>query len=356
MEILKIGKNIVGKGQKTYFIADIAANHDGSLKRAKKLIRLCAKAGANAAKFQHFKAETIVSDEGFKKIGKLTHQSKWKKSVFEVYKDASIKFSWTKELLKECKKNKIDFFTAPYDLDYVDKVNKFVPAFKIGSGDITWKEILIKIAKKNKPVLLATGASAKSEVIQAVKCIRRYNKKLILMQCNTNYTNSNKNFEHINLNVLREFSNMFKRNIILGLSDHTSGHATVLGAITLGAKVIEKHFTDDNNRSGPDHKFSMNPKSWNEMVRATRELEKSFGNGKKKVEDNEQQSVIVQRRGVWAKKDIKKNEKISFKNCSFLRPCPKNSISLFKFENYLGKKARKNIKKNNIISDKCIKF
>ena len=106
METLKIGKNTVGKGQKTYFIADIAANHDGSLKRAKKLIRLCAKAGANAAKFQHFKAETIVSDEGFKKIGKLTHQSKWKKSVFEVYKDASIKFSWTKELLKECKKIK----------------------------------------------------------------------------------------------------------------------------------------------------------------------------------------------------------------------------------------------------------
>ena len=132
----------------TYFIADIAANHDGNLKRAKKLIRLAAKSGANAAKFQHFKAETIVSDYGFKKLGKLTHQSKWKKSVFEVYKDASINFKWTSELSKECKKNNIDFMTSPYDLDYVDKVEKHIVAYKIGSGDITWKEIIKKIEKK----------------------------------------------------------------------------------------------------------------------------------------------------------------------------------------------------------------
>ena len=105
----KIGNSNISKNSKTYFIADIAANHDGNLSRAKKLIKLCAKAGANAAKFQHFKAETIVSDAGFKKIGKITHQSKWKKSVFETYKDASINFGWTKELKKECDKNNIDF-------------------------------------------------------------------------------------------------------------------------------------------------------------------------------------------------------------------------------------------------------
>ena len=145
--------------KKTYFIADIAANHDGSLARAKKLIKLCAQAGANAAKFQHFKAETIVSDYGFEKMKKLSHHKKWKKSVFEVYKKASIDPKWNSSLSKECKKYKIDYMTAPYDLEYVVDVKNYISAYKIGSGDITWKKILIKIAKQKKPIILATGAS-----------------------------------------------------------------------------------------------------------------------------------------------------------------------------------------------------
>ncbi len=348
--------NFFNKNNKTYFIADIAANHDGSLARAKKLIRLCAKAGADAAKFQHFKAETIISPQGFEKIGKITHQKKWKKSVFQVYKDASIKFEWTKHLRVECKKNKIDFLTAPYDLSYVDKVNKFIPAYKIGSGDITWKEIITKIAKKNKPVLLATGASSIKDVKKAVHQILKYNKKLILMQCNTNYTNSSENFKFINLNVLNSYKKIFKDKIVLGLSDHTPGSSTVLGAIALGAKVIEKHFTDDNNREGPDHKFSMNPLTWKQMVKSSRELELSMGDGEKKIENNEKQSVIVQRRGAWLIKNKKKNEKLNIEDCVFLRPCPKNSISIFDINKYLGKKFKKNLKKNSLLTDSCLKY
>ena len=144
---------------------------------------MAAKAGADAAKFQHFKAETIVSDLGFRNLKKkLSHQSKWKKSVFQVYKDASINFAWTKGLKKQCKKYNIDFMTAPYDLDYVDKVNKYIPAYKIGSGDITWLEIIKKIANKKKPVIIATGASSLEDVLRAVKTIKKYNKKLWL--CN----------------------------------------------------------------------------------------------------------------------------------------------------------------------------
>ena len=147
---IKLGKKIISNNSKTYFIADIAANHDGKISRAKKLIRLCAKAGANAAKFQHFKAETIVSDAGFRSLGKIAHQKKWKKSVFEIYKEASINPSWSVILKKECKKNRIDYMTAPYDLDYVDEVKKDIVAYKIGSGDITWKKIIKKISKKKK--------------------------------------------------------------------------------------------------------------------------------------------------------------------------------------------------------------
>ena len=174
MNSFKIGKKKISNNSKTYFIADIAANYDGSLSRALKLIKLAAKAGANAAKFQHFKAETIVSDKGFKALGKkFAHQSKWKKSVFEVYSDASINFSWTPLLQKQCKKYKIDFFTSPYDLELVDKVNKYVVAYKIGSGDITWLDIIKKISKKKKPVIIATGAADKRDVIRAVNIIKK---------------------------------------------------------------------------------------------------------------------------------------------------------------------------------------
>jgi len=354
MKKFKIGNTHIGDNSKIYFIADIAANHDGNLFRAKKLIRMCAKAGANAAKFQHFKAETIVSEAGFINIGKITHQSKWKRSVFQVYKDASINPEWTRELKKECNKNKIDFLTSPYDLNYVDEVNKFISAYKIGSGDITWKEIIIKIAKKKKPVLLACGASTLKETVDAANLILKHNNKLILMQCNTNYTNSLKNFEYLNLNVLKQFKKIFKERLILGLSDHTPGHASVLGAITLGAKVIEKHFTDNNFRNGPDHAFSLNPKTWREMVTASRYLEKSLGDGRKKLESNEKQSVIVQRRGVWIKKHIKKGEKLKKSHIEFLRPCPINSISPFFIDRYLGKKINKDLKPNSVLTKKCL--
>ena len=149
---IKINKSIISNNNKTYFIADIGANHDGSLLRAKKLIKLAALSGANAAKFQHFKAETIVNKDRFDKQKKTAHQAKWKSSVFQVYKKASINNEWNSILEKECKKYNIDFLTSPYDLSYVDLVNKYIPAFKIGSGDITWREILIKIAKKKQTI------------------------------------------------------------------------------------------------------------------------------------------------------------------------------------------------------------
>ena len=346
----KIGNKNISKHSPVYFIADIAANHDGNLDRAKRLIKLCAKAGANGAKFQHFKAQTIVSKKGFEKIGKITHQSKWKKSVYDVYKDASINFNWTKELKKECKKNKIDFLTSPYDLNYVDQVEKYICAYKIGSGDITWLEIIKKISKKKLPVILATGAATLDEVKQAISTIKKNNKKIVLMQCNTNYTNSSENYNFINLNVLKSYKKIFGDNVILGLSDHTHGHVTVLGAVTLGARVVEKHFTDDNNRKGPDHAFSMNYNTWKAMVDDTRILEKTLGDGIKKIEKNEIKSSLVQKRSIYAINDIKKNQ--GFKNnLTVLRPALKNHLSANRFAWLKNKKAKKNIKK-----DECIKL
>ena len=352
---IKIGKKIISKKNKTYFVADIAANHDGSLSRAKKLIKLCAKAGANAAKFQHFRAETIVSNYGFEKIGKLSHQKKWKKSVFQVYKEASINNKWTKILKTECKKNKIDFLTSPYDLEYVDFVYKYVDAYKIGSGDISWLDIIKKIAKKKKPVLIATGASTLNEVKKSVKLIKRYNKKIILMQCNTNYTASAENIEYLNLNVLRTYEKIFKDNVILGLSDHTFGHNSVLGAVALGARVIEKHFTDNNKRYGPDHKFSLNPITWKKMVLETRQLEKSLGDGIKKIEKNEVESSIVQRRSIRASRKLFKGEKIENKMLTYLRPFSKESLNPYEKNKIIGRKLLKNVQKGDVVNWKKIK-
>lgn len=341
---IKINKKIISLKHPTYFIADIAANHDGSLSRAKKLIKLCALAGANAAKFQHFKAETIVSDLGFKKMKKLAHQEKWNKSVFQVYKEASINPKWNPILKKTCKKYKIDFLTSPYDLEYVNEVKKFISAYKIGSGDITWIEIIQKIAKQNKPVILATGASKLSDVTRAVNAITKLNKKLILMQCNTNYTGNESNLNHLNLNVLNLYKNKFKNKVILGLSDHTFGHLSVLAAIAMGARVIEKHFTDNNNRKGPDHYFSMNPVTWKKMVTESKNLENMMGDGKKKIENNEKKSIIVQRRSIRAKINIPKNSIIKREMLINLRPITKNGLAPYDIKKIINKRTKISIK------------
>ena len=338
----KIGKKIIGQYSKTYFIADIGANHNGSLNKAIDLIHSAKENGADAAKFQHFSAETIVSDYGFRSLKKkLSHQSKWKKSVFKVYKDASIDLSWTNILKKTCDEVGIEFFTSPYSFSMVDHINSYVRAFKIGSGDITWHEMLRYIASKNKPCILASGASNLSEVKSAIKIISKVNKKICLMQCNTNYTGNADNFKYINLNVLKTYKKNFP-NIILGLSDHTDGHSTVLGAISLGAKMIEKHYTLNKNREGPDHKFSMDPNSWKEMVDRSKELEASLGGTTKKIEKNEVNSVIVQRRSIRVKKSLKIGSEIKVEDLEFLRPNPKDSLPPYLKNKIIGKKLKKN--------------
>lgn len=331
-----IGSHKIGPHQPTYFIADIAANHDGSLERAKLLIRLAAEAGADAAKFQNFRAPEIVSDYGFKNLGgQQSHQASWKKSVFEVYKDASIPFEWTPELKACCDEVGIDYFSAPYDFDAIDMLDPYVPAYKIGSGDITWPESMVRMAQKGKPVLLATGASTIGDVQRAVNVILEHNRQLVLMQCNTNYTASLENFDHIHLNVLKTYALMYP-DVILGLSDHTPGHATVLGAVTLGARVVEKHFTDDNGREGPDHKFAMNPQSWASMVENTRQLERALGSGDKFVAGNEQQTVVLQRRCVRAARDLKAGERLTRETITALRPATPGAILPYEIDQVIG--------------------
>ena len=347
---LNIGNRTISSGCPTYFIADIAANHDGDLNRAVELIHLAKESGADAAKFQHFDAKTIVSDFGFRALGRQqSHQSAWDKSVFEVYESATVDLKWTQTLVDACDAVGIDFFTSPYSLELVDFIDPYVPAFKIGSGDITWISQIEHIATKGKPVLLAAGASTSDDVARAVSAVIKHNRQVCLMQCNTNYTASLENFKYIHLNVLKTFSTMYP-GMVLGLSDHTPGHSTVLGAVALGATVIEKHFTDDQSRVGPDHKFSMSPVEWKEMVQRTRELELALGTGIKQVENNEIETVILQRRSIRASRDLVVGDVLSLDDLEILRPCPENGLPPFRMSDLLGRKVLRPILSGDVIT------
>jgi len=194
------------------------------------------------------------------------------------------------------------------------------------------------MAGKGKPFFIATGASTIGEVQKAVHAILKLNKQLVLMQCNTNYTASIENFKHIHLNVLKSYALMFP-DVVLGLSDHTPGHATVLGAVALGARVIEKHFTDDTTREGPDHKFAMDPLCWADMVDNTRKLEQALGSAEKAVAANEIDTVVIQRRCLRAAKDILQGEVLTREMIDVLRPATPGAIFPDQIGKTIGMKA-----------------
>lgn len=332
-----IGKRRVALDEPTYFIADIAANHDGDIERAKKLIWDAKEAGADCAKFQHFLANRIVSDVGFSDgVGQVSHQAAWKKPVHEIYNDYHTRRDWTETLVETCRSADIEFMTTPYDVEAVLIFANIVPAYKVGSGDITFHALLEVIAAQGKPVLLATGAATMEDVEAAVDVLLATNPDLCLMQCNTNYTGSLENFRYVNLRVLETFARRWP-GMPLGLSDHTPGHSAVLGAIALGARVIEKHFTDDNSRIGPDHSFALNPATWRAMVDASRELEYALGDGTKRIEGNEDQTVVIQRRALRLKAAAAAGTVISEDQLEALRPCPEGAVSPDHLEEVVGR-------------------
>jgi N-acetylneuraminate synthase len=240
--------------------------------------------------------------------------------------------------MEECNDVGIDYFSSPYDFEAIDFLDPYVPVYKAGSGEIDWIEALERMASKGKPFFIATGASTIGEVQKAVRAILKINKQLVLMQCNTNYTASPDNYDHLHINVLKTYAAMFP-DVILGLSDHTHAVAPVLGAVTLGARVIERHFTDSNHREGPDHKFAMDPEKWARMVEETRLLERSLGSSDKFIADNEVQTAIVQRRCLRAARDIKAGETITRDMIDVLRPATPGAIKPDQIPEVLGTRA-----------------
>jgi N-acetylneuraminate synthase len=262
--------------------------------------------------------------------------------VVDVYRDASLPMEWTETLRATCDQAGIDYFTSPYDPELIPQLSKYVCAWKLGSGDITWHQEIELLARDRKPLFIATGASTMDDVRGAMAVASRHSDKIVLMQCNTNYTASVENFRHIALNVLKAYAREFPGSV-LGLSDHTPGHATVLGAVALGARAIEKHFTDDTNQEGPDHRFSMDPASWRDMVDRTRELEAALGGEQKRVMDNERETYVLQRRAVRAVRNIAKGQVIDRASLTVLRPCPADALVPYELDRAVGVRAKRDI-------------
>jgi len=341
MKPILMKKRKIGRGFPCYVIAEIGSNFNGSMKKAKKLIYLAKKSGADCAKFQSFTLESLLSKTGFEKS--VSFQSKWKKSVKQVYKDAELPNAWLKELSQYAKKNKIDFMTTPYNEVAVNMLIKLKsPAIKIGSGDITYLEFLKLIAKTKKVILLPCGASTVKEIKNAIKTIRNINNKIVLMQSVTQYPSPLFEANIKAMNVLGK-----KFNLLVGYSDHSLGITVPIAAVALGACVIEKHFTDNKKNLGPDHLHSLEPDEFKEMVTKIREVEKALGDGIKKIEKSEKQTRIIQRRSIFTTAKILKNEKITKDNTACLRPAI--GISADQWKKIIGKKVKRNLKPYRVL-------
>jgi sialic acid synthase SpsE len=314
---IKFGERLVGQGTPSYFIAEIGANFDNSLSKAKELCHAAKEAGAECAKFQSFISEKIVSPGGFASMKLKGVHGSWGKPVNEVFKAAEFPRDWHFEVKEYCDKLGIHFSTSPYDFEAVDLCEKLdLPFIKIGSGEITWLNMLTYIAKKGKPVILATGDATLSEIDEAIRTIEATgNNNVILLQCITNYPSM---IESANIRVLETYKNAF--DILTGYSDHSPGDVVILGATALGGCVVEKHFTLDKKAQGPDHPHSMDVQEFKTMVDRVRQLEIALGSTRKFVVEEEEETVYVQRRGLYANKAIRKGDKIKAEDIVVLRP------------------------------------
>ncbi len=313
----KIGNKWVGENHPTYFIAEIGANFDGDINKAKRLIDAAKEAGADCAKFQTFSTPKIVSEGGFSMMKLKGVHGSWGRTVSEVFKDAEFPVKWHKEIADYCREIGIDFSTSPYFKEAVDLcVELNVPFIKIGSGEITWLEMLDYISRKGIPVMLATGDATMSEIDEAVRTIEvAGNKNLVLMQCITNYPSK---IDSANVNVLKTYQSAF--DILTGYSDHAPGHVVALASTVIGGRVIEKHFTLSKKDKGPDHPHSMEPQEFKFMVDSIREVERAMGSTRKEVVEEEGETVFVQRRCLYAKNDLKKGQIITEEDIDVLRP------------------------------------
>ena len=333
----KIHKKIISEKNKPYIIAEACINHEGKLKIAKKMIELAAKAGVSAVKFQFH----VLEDEMLKKTPKSKNFSE---SLYDALDRTNLNIKEHKYLKTFCEQNKVDYLCTPFSFKSADILEKEIKlkVFKTGSGELTNIPLQIHIAKKKLPTIISTGMSTLKEVEETYGKIKKINKNIALTQCTSSYPCDPKISD---INVIKLYKKKF--NVIIGLSDHTSSIYTSIGAVALGARIIEKHFTLNKKAKGPDHASSLEPNELKNLVEGCNIVFDATQNKLKKIHKVERQIISWARESVVSIRDIKKRETFNLKNISVKRPAPNSKeIPAKDFFKILGKKSKKIIKKN----------
>ena len=345
MYFIKIGKNIIGQNYNPYVIVEACVNHQGNFEIAKKMVHFAKKAGAQCIKFQHH----IVKEEMLE--NNIPKSSNFKKSLSEVIEDTNFSLDQHQVLKKLCDRIGIDYLCTPFSIKAAKELNSIkVKAFKTGSGELTNFPFIDYIARIGKPMIVSTGMSLPEEIYETVQIVKKYKTPLALTHCISAYPCP---YEIMNLNFITELSKRYK--IPIGLSDHTPSIYNALGAVSLGASIIEKHFTFNKRLSGPDHKSSIDKKELKMLIEGVNANYLARGS-KKKIFKEEKEIVNWARESVVSIKDIRPNEKLNSSNISTKRPSPKNNqIPANNFFNILGKKVKRKILKDRILNYKDLK-
>lgn len=328
-----------------FIIAEAGVNHNGSIEIAKQLIDVAHSAGVDAVKFQTFKAESLVSKTAQKAAYQKASTNN-EESQFDMIKKLELDVHTHKELIRYCKKKGIIFLSTPFDHDSIDLLHSLeLQIFKIPSGEITNLPYLKHIGSYNKQIVLSTGMANLGEIEAALTVLIHSGTKkenITILHANTEYPTP---MEDVNLNAMLTIGSAFKTNF--GYSDHTLGIEIPIAAVALGATIIEKHFTLDRNMVGPDHKASLEPDELRKMVQSIRNIELALGNGIKKPSNSETKNIIVARKSIVAKKDIKMGEVLSEDNLAIKRPG--NGISPMNWEEIIGSKAKRDYAPEDLI-------
>jgi N,N'-diacetyllegionaminate synthase len=326
-------------------IAEAGVNHNGSIQLAKKLIDKAVFSGADAVKFQTFKATNVVS----KNAPKADYQKQTtnlRESQFDMIKRLELDERAHQELIAYCKEANIMFLSTPFDLDSVDLLNELgLQIFKIPSGEITNLPYLRRIGSLCKEVILSTGMSDLEEIGEAIKILTNagtLKENITVLHANTMYPTP---MEDVNLRAMQTIQNKF--DVAVGYSDHTLGIEVDIAAVAMGATVIEKHFTIDKTMDGPDHKSSIDPEELKAMVSSIRNIEKALGSSIKKPSKSEKPNISMARKSIVARKSIKKGELFTEKNITIKRPGI--GISPMKWDTILGKVAERDYQIDDLL-------
>ena len=308
---IKLDKKIINLSKNVFVIAEAGVNHNNNLSIAYKMIDKAKEAGADAIKFQTFISDKIQ----LKNSKKPDYQKNINSNYFEIIKSLEPSFTDQKKLSKYCKKKNIIFLSTPYDetsVDFLSSIN--IPLFKIASTDLSNSFLIKYISKKNKPIFLSTGLASFKEIDESIKLLLKLHmkNKLVLFHTTSSYPTSN---DEVNLNIIPEYIKRYK--IIVGFSDHTQNEVASLGAIALGARVLEKHFTLDRTMSGPDQSSSLEPYELKEWIKKIRIMEKSLGANSKKITKSESKNLSM--RKVIVIKPISKGTRITLKHLYAMR-------------------------------------